>query len=118
MKFADREYTRAVARRFLEENLRNGITTSCVYCTVHAHSADILFEEAERLDYPPYRAEVHLLAGRLHMHTTHPVARLHIELALQTGLAARAGGFTWKESGIIGSMMNARGLMALIAIWT
>jgi guanine deaminase len=29
--------------------LRNGITTSCVYCTVHAHSADILFEEAEKL---------------------------------------------------------------------
>ena len=49
-----------------------------------------MVEEAERLDYPPYRAEVHLLAGRLHMHTTHPVARVHIELALQTGLAARA----------------------------
>jgi Kef-type K+ transport system membrane component KefB len=32
------------------------------------------------------------------------------------GLAARVSGFTWKESGIIGSMMNARGLMALIAI--
>jgi Kef-type K+ transport system membrane component KefB len=32
------------------------------------------------------------------------------------GLAARVGGFTWKESGIIGAMMNARGLMALIAI--
>jgi Kef-type K+ transport system membrane component KefB len=32
------------------------------------------------------------------------------------GLVARASGFTWKESGIIGAMMNARGLMALIAI--
>ncbi len=32
------------------------------------------------------------------------------------GLAARFGGFTWREAGIIGSMMNARGLMALIAI--
>jgi Kef-type K+ transport system membrane component KefB len=32
------------------------------------------------------------------------------------GLAARVSGFTWKESGIIGTMMNARGLMALIAI--
>ena len=32
------------------------------------------------------------------------------------GLAARLSGFTWKESGIIGAMMNARGLMALIAI--
>ncbi len=32
------------------------------------------------------------------------------------GLAARVCGFTWKESGIIGTMMNARGLMALVAI--
>jgi Kef-type K+ transport system membrane component KefB len=32
------------------------------------------------------------------------------------GLAARVGGFTWKESGIIGAMMNARGLIALIVI--
>jgi len=32
------------------------------------------------------------------------------------GFAARISGFTWKESGIIGAMMNARGLMALIAI--
>jgi len=32
------------------------------------------------------------------------------------GLAARLGGFTWREAGIIGAMMNARGLMALIAI--
>ena len=32
------------------------------------------------------------------------------------GLTARVTGFTWKESGIIGAMMNARGLMALIAI--
>ncbi len=49
MKFTDRAYTRRVARAFLRENLRNGITTSCVYCTVHAHSAEILFEEAEAL---------------------------------------------------------------------
>ena len=34
---------------FLRENLRNGITTSCVYCTVHPQSVDALFEEAERL---------------------------------------------------------------------
>jgi Kef-type K+ transport system membrane component KefB len=32
------------------------------------------------------------------------------------GLAARMSGFRWKEAGIIGAMMNARGLMALIAI--
>jgi Kef-type K+ transport system membrane component KefB len=32
------------------------------------------------------------------------------------GLAARLSGFSWKESGIVGAMMNSRGLMALIAI--
>ena len=32
------------------------------------------------------------------------------------GLAARLGGFTWRSAGIIGAMMNARGLMALVAI--
>ena len=32
------------------------------------------------------------------------------------GLAARVSGFTWKEAGIIGAMMNARGLIALVVI--
>ena len=49
LKFADKEFAREVARVFLQENLRNGITTSCVYCTVHPQSVDALFEEAEKL---------------------------------------------------------------------
>lgn len=49
LKFADKEFARRVARIFLQENLRNGITTSCVYCTVHPQSVDALFEEAEAL---------------------------------------------------------------------
>ncbi len=49
LKFADKAYAREVARLFLRENLRNGITTSCVYCTVHPHSVDVLFEEAEQI---------------------------------------------------------------------
>lgn len=48
-RFADIEFARAVAKTFLRENLRNGVTTSCVYGTVHAHSVDVLLEEAERL---------------------------------------------------------------------
>jgi len=32
------------------------------------------------------------------------------------GMAARLSGFSWREAGIIGAMMNARGLMALVAI--
>jgi guanine deaminase len=49
LKFADRAFAADVARTFLRECLRNGITTSCVYCTVHPHSVDVLFEEAEKL---------------------------------------------------------------------
>ncbi|HEY2612678.1 MAG TPA: amidohydrolase family protein, partial [Reyranella sp.] len=48
LKFADKEFAREVARVFLQENLRNGVTTSCVYCTVHPQSVDALFEEAEK----------------------------------------------------------------------
>lgn len=48
LKFADKEFAREVARVFLQETLRNGITTSCVYCTVHPQSVDALFEEAEK----------------------------------------------------------------------
>jgi guanine deaminase len=47
--FSDAEFARSVARAFLQECLRNGVTTSCVYATVHPQSADVLFEEAERL---------------------------------------------------------------------
>ena len=32
--------------RYLDENLRNGITTAPVFGTVHPHSVDALFEAA------------------------------------------------------------------------
>lgn len=65
LKFADPAYARAVARLFLRESLRNGITTSCVYCTVHPHSVDALFEEADRLD-------LRLAAGKVLMDRNAP----------------------------------------------
>lgn len=48
-QFADPGYAREVARVFLRECLRNGITTCGVYCTVHPQSVDAFFEEAETL---------------------------------------------------------------------
>lgn len=48
-KYADKAFAASVAKVFLDECLRNGITTSCVYCTVFPQSVDALFEEAERL---------------------------------------------------------------------
>jgi guanine deaminase len=48
-RFADKAFASGVAKTFLQECLRNGVTTSCVYCTVYPQSVDALFEEAERL---------------------------------------------------------------------
>lgn len=48
-KYADKAFAASVAKVFLAECLKNGITTSCVYCTVFPQSVDALFEEAERL---------------------------------------------------------------------
>jgi guanine deaminase len=48
-RFADRKHAREVAKVFLNESLRNGVTTSAVHCTVHPQSVDALFEEADRL---------------------------------------------------------------------
>jgi guanine deaminase len=67
LKFADKEYARSVARTFLRENLRNGITTSLVYCTVHPHSVDVLFEEGETLG-------LRLAAGKVLMDRNAPEA--------------------------------------------
>ena len=47
MRFADPEHAREVARVFVDELLRNGTTTALVFGTVHAHSADAIFEAAE-----------------------------------------------------------------------
>jgi len=48
-KYSDKEFAQSVAKVFLRENLRNGITCGCVYCTVYPQSVDALFEEAEKL---------------------------------------------------------------------
>ncbi|MGO4521336.1 guanine deaminase [Dyella sp. 2RAF44] len=48
-KYADKAFAASVAKVFLNECLKNGITTNCIYCTVFPQSVDALFEEAERL---------------------------------------------------------------------
>ncbi|MCX7361165.1 MAG: guanine deaminase [Alphaproteobacteria bacterium] len=67
LRFADEEFARSVAKLFLRENLRNGITTSCVYCTVHPQSVEVLFEEAEALG-------LRLAAGKVLMDRNAPEA--------------------------------------------
>ena len=64
-RYSDKEFASAVAKRFLQECLRNGITTSCVYCTVFPQSVDALFEEAERLG-------LRIAAGKVMMNRNAP----------------------------------------------
>jgi guanine deaminase len=46
LRFADEAYAREVAALFVDELLKNGTTTALVFGTVHAHSADAIFEAA------------------------------------------------------------------------
>ncbi len=45
-RFSDPDVARSAAETFLDECIRNGTTTACVYGTVHEGSADAFFEAA------------------------------------------------------------------------
>jgi guanine deaminase len=64
-KYADKAFASSVAKVFLQECLKNGITMSCVYCTVFPQSVDALFEGAERLGMP-------IAAGKVLMNRNAP----------------------------------------------
>lgn len=66
-KFADPAFAAKQARFFLDELLRNGTTTALVYCSVHPHSAEALFAEAERRG-------IGLAAGKVMMDRNAPAA--------------------------------------------
>jgi guanine deaminase len=47
-KFSDPAYAATMAELFLDETLRNGITTTSVYCSSHPASVDALFAAAQK----------------------------------------------------------------------
>lgn len=47
-RFADPVYAAAMAEVFLDELLRNGVTTAMVYCSSHAASADAFFAASQQ----------------------------------------------------------------------
>ncbi len=65
MKFADPGHAREVAQAFVDELLRNGTTTALVFGTVHAHSADAIFEAASAKG-------MRLIAGKVLMDSNCP----------------------------------------------
>jgi len=64
-RFVDPEYARDVATAFVDQLMRNGTTTALVFGTVHAHSADAIFEAAEARD-------MRLIAGKVLMDSNCP----------------------------------------------
>ena len=65
-RFADPDHAREVARAFVDEMLANGTTTALVFGTVHAHSADAIFEAAEAKG-------MRLIAGKVLMDSNCPL---------------------------------------------
>ena len=64
-KFADMDYARATANTYVDQCLRNGITTSSVFCTVHEQSVDALFEATDSIN-------MRMLAGKVLMDRNAP----------------------------------------------
>ncbi|WP_426954931.1 guanine deaminase [Muricoccus radiodurans] len=69
LRFADRSHAERVAAVFLRDLLRAGVTTAAVYCTVHEHSVDAFFAEAERVG-------ARMVAGKVLMDRHAPPALL------------------------------------------
>ena len=68
-RFAEPAHAERAARLFLAELLGAGVTTACVYCTVHPHSVDAFFAESARLG-------TRMIAGKVLMDRNAPAALL------------------------------------------
>jgi guanine deaminase len=64
-KFSDKSYASAIANLFLSESLKNGYTTSSVFCTTHPQSVDAFFSEADKLG-------LRMIAGKVLMDRNAP----------------------------------------------
>ncbi len=69
LRLADEVYARELADLFVDELIANGTTSALVFATVHAHSADVLFEAA--LD-----RDLRLISGKVLMDRGAPEALL------------------------------------------
>ena len=99
MKFSDPDYAREVAVAFIDELLRNGTTTALVFGTVHAHSADAVFEAASAKG-------MRLVAGKVLMDSNCPPA---LRDDPETGYAhSKALIERWHGSGRLGYAITPR----------
>jgi len=98
-KFADADHAREVAGAFVEQLLQNGTTTALVFGTVHAHSADAIFEAAAARD-------MRLIAGKVLMDSNCPET---LRDDAQTGYAeSKALIERWHGKGRLGYAITPR----------
>ena len=67
--FVNKEHAAEVAEVFLREQMRNGVTSSTVFCTIFPQSVDAIFEEAEKYN-------MRIMAGKVCMDRNAPAALL------------------------------------------
>lgn len=67
--FINKEHAQEVAEVFLREQMRNGVTSSTVYCTIFPQSVDAIFEAAEKYN-------MRIMAGKVCMDRNAPAALL------------------------------------------
>lgn len=67
--FINKDHAAEVANVFLNEQFKNGVTSSTVYCTVFPQSVDAIFEEAEKYN-------MRIMAGKVCMDRNAPPALL------------------------------------------
>jgi guanine deaminase len=67
--FKDKNHADEVAKVFLKEQLRNGVTSSTIFCTIFPQSVDAIFEAAEKIN-------MRIMAGKVCMDRNAPEALL------------------------------------------
>lgn len=99
MAFADRAHADAAAGVFLDQMLAHGTTNALVFCTVHRHSVDALFEAA-------LARNVRLVAGKVLMDCGAPEALLD---TAETGRAETEALIrAWRGRGRLGYAVTPR----------
>ena len=64
-RFSDKEFSRGVSSFFLDELVKNGVTTASVFCTSHLNSVDAFFEESNKRN-------LRMIAGKVLMDRNAP----------------------------------------------
>ena len=64
-RFSDKKFATSVSSFFLDELVKNGVTTASVFCTSHPNSVDAFFEESSKRD-------LRMIAGKVLMDRNAP----------------------------------------------